>query len=231
MVIGKSFPEDELRSWLVRRGIDLQDPQLLRLALTHASFAYEKGGRESNQRLEFLGDAVLELVVREFLYRLRPQADEGELTKLKSNIVRGETLASKAKEIGLGRFILLGKGEMSKGGGENPSNLAGCLEAVIGAIYLDGGMERARSFVEREVIGEELLNAEPNYKGKLQEFSQGNGWGLPLYLVEEKAGGKFEVKVRVKEEVWGRGKGRSKKEAEQTAAKEALEKLGEIYGL
>ncbi len=231
MVIGESFPEDELRSWLAQRGIDLQDPQLLRLALTHASFAYEKGERESNQRLEFLGDAVLELVVREFLYRTLPQADEGELTKLKSNIVRGETLASKAREIGLGRFILLGKGEKSKGGRENPSNLAGCVEAVLGAIYRDGGMERARLFVEGEVIEEELLQGEPNYKGKLQELSQGNGWGLPLYLVEEGAGGRFEVKVKLKGEIWGRGEGGSKKEAEQTAAKEALEKLGEIYGL
>ncbi len=231
MIIGDSFSPSELRGWLVQKGIDLQDTGLLRLALTHASFAYERGESESNQRLEFLGDAVLELVVREFLYRLRPQADEGELTKLKSNVVRGETLASKAREMGLGRFLLLGKGETSKGGEENTSNLAGCLEAVIGAIYLDGGMEKARSFVEGGVIGEELLQVESNYKGKLQEFSQDRGWGLPLYAVEVKPEGEFEIKVKLKGEVWGKGRGRSKKEAEQRAAQEALKKLREIYGL
>jgi len=226
-----SSSQNELRAWLAQRGIDFQDAQLLKLALTHASFAYERGEGESNQRLEFLGDAVLELVVREFLYRTRPQADEGKLTKLKSNVVRGETLASKAKEMGLGRFILLGRGEKSKGGEGNTSNLAGCLEAVIGAIYLDGGMDKARLFVEGEVIGEELLQIESNYKGKLQEFSQGKGWGLPLYGVEERSEGEFEVRVKLKGKVWGGGKGRSKKEAEQRAAQEALRKLRKIYGL
>ncbi len=231
MEVGDPFTKDELRSWLAQEGIEFHNSQLLKLALTHASYAYEKGEGRSNQRLEFLGDAVLELVVREFLYRLRPQADEGELTRLKSNIVRGETLAAKAKEMGLGRFILLGKGEESKGGRENTSNLAGCLEAMIGAIYLDGGMEMARSFVEREVIGEELLYIQPNYKGVLQEFSQGRGWGLPTYLVGELEGGRFAAKVKLKGRVWGEGKARSKKGAEQLAARAALKKLEETYGL
>jgi ribonuclease-3 len=225
------FPEDGFKSWLSRKGIDLQNPELLRLALTHASFAYERGEGESNQRLEFLGDAVLELVVREFVYRKQPEADEGELTRLKSNIVRGGSLALRAREMGLGKFILLGKGEATKGGRQNLSNLAGCLEAVIGAIYLDGGMEKVRLFVEREVIGEGLLNTESNYKGELQEFSQARGWGLPLYLVEERGEAEFEVKVKLKGEVWGEGKGSSKKGAEQMAARHALERLRNDYGL
>ena len=209
-----------------------KDPQLARQALTHRSHLHsqpEKGG-ESNERMEFLGDSVVGLVVNEFLYRKFPSLREGELTKMKSLIVSRVILSRTAKVTGLGEHVLLSEAEIGSGGRDRASILADTLEGVIGAVYLDGGLEPARELTERlllrkvhEILGDANL---ANYKSMLQEYVQGEFKTHPQYRISSEVGPDhekmFTVEVVVNQKTLGRGHGSNKKEAEQEAARDAL---------
>ncbi|MBN1946073.1 MAG: ribonuclease III [Bradymonadales bacterium] len=211
--------------------------ELLLQALTHPSFAYESGadGTPDNQRLEYLGDAVLGLVIAKALYERYPELPEGRLSRLKAALVCEETLVQIAVELELGRFMRLGKGEYATGGASKPSILADGLEALLGAIFLDGGYRPVellvlRLFVDRfdEAYRGRLVS---DHKTALQEWVQAQGQSPPVYTVLERTGPShdmtFFVEVNVGGEAVAQGKGSSKKEAEQAAAAEALELLRE----
>ena len=216
-------------------GYTFKDTGILQLALTHSSYANEhKLGRyEYNERLEFLGDAVLEFFVSRLIFEKYPQMPEGELTKLRAGAVCEDTLAKKAREIGLGRFLRLGKGEESTGGRSRQSVLADAFEAVIGAVLIDGGISSAEKYV-LGLMTEEIYALQDSfmlmdYKTRLQEIIQKTSQ-LPLkYVITGESGpdhGKlFEAEVEHDGIVLGNGKGRSKKDAEQEAAKSAINKL------
>ena len=217
-----------------------RDRELLLTALKHRSWVYalQGSGVESNERLEYLGDAVLDLLVAEELFRRHEDRREGDLTKMKSLVVSRPVLARKARSIELGRFVLLSQEERKVGGDDQDSILSDAFEAVIGAMYLDGGLEGTRRFVEREVMGdfEELHQREDsiNFKSRLLEYIQSLGSGYPRYHVQEEKGPDhdkvFSVAVSVTGEEVGFGSGRSKKEAQQMAARDALFKLGQLRG-
>jgi len=216
-------------------GLGMKDPSLLQQALVHRSYLNEvrDRGLHDNERLEFLGDAVLNLAVAEHLYHLFPESTEGELSQMRAHVVRWDTLAAVAERIGLGRYLLLGKGEDLSGGRKRPSNLAGALEAVIGAVYLDGGLEAARQLVLRllEPELERLATGQPvvDSKSELQRVVQARWHQIPRYRVVEAEGPDhaktFTVEVVLGEQVLGRGQGRSKKQAELEAARQALQTL------
>jgi len=216
-------------------GVSFKDSSLLEQALVHSSYVNENPGLAltSNERLEFLGDAVLGSVVAEKLYQDLPSFTEGELTKLRATLVRQDTLARMARAIGLGDYLYLGKGEEASGGRHKPVNQAGALEAVIAAIYLDQGTTTAKNFILR-LFNTELQKvvsqgAEVDYKSQLQELIQAKEQQIPAYYVIEAKGPdhdrRFTVEVRVGDTVLGRGSGRSKKEAETEAARSALKRL------
>ncbi len=216
-------------------GLEPRDPGLLQQALVHRSYLNEvrDRGLRDNERLEFLGDAVLNLVVAEYLYDRFPESTEGELSQMRAHLVRWDTLAAVAERVGLGRFLVLGKGEDLSGGRRRPSNLAGALEAVIGAAYLDGGLEGARELVLRllEPELERLATGQPlsDSKSELQRVVQARWHQIPRYRVVEAEGPDhaktFTVEVVLGEQVLGRGQGRSKKQAELEAARQALQTL------
>lgn len=208
--------------------------ELLKEALTHSSFYNnKKNGINNFQRLEFLGDAVLELTVSEYVYHRFDSLSEGELTKVKSVIVSQRTLAKWANQISLGKFIILGKGEDFTGGRNKFSVLSDCFEALLGAIYLDGGLKKASEVVTPFIEEELELITQPSYvedyKTLLQEISQKEMKCLPHYnLIKEKGPDHkkiFCMEVKLKEITYGTGFGESKKEAEQNAAQDALKKL------
>jgi ribonuclease-3 len=216
-------------------GLEMREPALLQQALVHRSYLNEvkERGVRDNERLEFLGDAVLNLAVAEHLYSLFPDSSEGELSQMRAHVVRWDTLAAVAERIGLGRYLVLGKGEDLSGGRKRPSNLAGALEAVIGAVYLDGGLEAARRLVMR-LLGpelERLAAGQPvvDSKSELQRVVQARWHQIPRYRVVEAEGPDhaktFTVEVVLGEQVLGRGQGRSKKQAELEAARQALQTL------
>jgi ribonuclease III len=206
------------------------DPRLLERALTHRSYANEHRLSEHNERLEFLGDSVLNLVVSQRLMEDRPRSSEGELSRLRASVVSEPSLAEVARSIGIGDFLLLGKGEEQTGGRNKDSLLANSLEALVASLYLDGGFLQAASFIERSFrdIFERVggTGGTSDYKTEFQELLK----TLPEYRVVSESGPdhrkEFEIELTVRGEVLGRGAGRNKKEAEQKAAKEALEKLG-----
>ncbi|MDD6278456.1 MAG: ribonuclease III [Ruminococcus sp.] len=215
-------------------GYTFKNKNLIHQALSHSSYANEKKLREgSNERLEFLGDSVLSIVVSEYLYRNFSHIAEGDLTKLRASLVCEKSLHVFAKEIKLGEFLLLGKGEENTGGRERPSILADAFEAVIAAIYLDGGIEPATRHILR-FIPEDIVHqknaAFSDFKTILQEIVQKNPEEKVEYILIGEEGPdhnkRFVVEVRLNSNVIGTGKGRSKKEAEQLAAKEALELMG-----
>lgn len=209
---------------------NFKDKSLFDLALTHRSWVNEhKGVRTSNERLEFLGDAILEFVVSKELYKKFPDKEEGYLTALRANIVNTVSLADLAKKLNLGSILYLSKGEEESGGRTNPSLLADTVEAMIGAIYIDRGIDDAEKFIlENLLIDVEKRAAEPlkDPKSLLQERVQSQSLPAPKYQVVEESGPdhdkKFVVEVVVSGEVWGRGEGKSKSLAEQEAAKDAL---------
>jgi len=211
------------------------DPELLERALTHKSYANENRVPYHNERMEFLGDAVLNLVVSEHLMRTCPDSTEGDLSRLRAGIVSEPALALIAREIGLGEHLLLGKGEEQTGGRDKDSLLANCLEALIAAIYLDSGKEPAQSFILQyfaDIIRRTCaLGSTQDYKTQLQELCQDRLKQLPEYRVVSETGPdhqkQFAVELSVKGQVYGQGIGKSKKEAEQRAAKEALANLSE----
>jgi len=206
-----------------------RDQAILVTSLTHRSSLNERGIKESNERLEFLGDAVLELVITNFLYESRPDDPEGFLTAARSAVVRTESLSRVAKLIGLGEELHMSKGEAMGGGQENPSLLENSLEALIGAIFKDGGLEHAAHFIAKFIIpqAKEILtqNELKDPKSLYQEKIQSQGLVSPVYKVVSQEGPDhekiFEVAVFVNDLETGRGKGRSKQEAEQQAAKKA----------
>ena len=211
-----------------------RDPNLLRLALTHPSIAHEQGAPvQHNQRLEFLGDAVLQLVLTRDLYLKFPDVDEGRLTKARAELVNRHSLAEKARQLPLGENLIVSKGEEAHGGRERSSTLADTFEAVLGAIYLDGGFAAAEQFVERhfhEAYGE--LAAIPvlkNPKGELQELLQARSPHAPQYHILSTSGPDhdrvFECTVQHEGVQLARGRGKSKKAAESEAALAALEHL------
>jgi ribonuclease-3 len=212
-----------------------KDQELLERALTHKSFANENRVPAHNERLEFLGDAVLGLVISEYLMKNCPDSNEGDLSRLRAAVVSEPALASIAREIGLGNYLLLGKGEEQTGGRDKDSLLANCLEALIASIYLDAGNAAVEAFVIRffdEMIKKTCTSRGTlDYKTEFQELCQERLKQLPEYRVVSETGPdhqkKFAVELSAKGEVYGHGIGKSKKEAEQRAAKEALEKMRE----
>jgi ribonuclease-3 len=209
------------------------DPELLERALTHKSYANENRVPSHNERMEFLGDSVLNLIVSEHLMKMCPDSTEGDLSRLRAAVVSEPALASIARTLGLGNYLLLGKGEEQTGGRDKDSLLADCIEALIAAIYLDTGMNAGEAFVVR-FFNDSMRRAcatrlTLDHKTELQELCQERLKQLPEYRVVSATGPdhrkQFEVEVWVKGELAGRGAGRSKKEAEQKAAKEALEKM------
>jgi ribonuclease-3 len=208
-------------------GVDL-DPAVLEPALVHRSYAYENGGLPTNERLEFLGDAVLGVIVTDSLYRRHPDLPEGQLAKLRAAVVNSRALAGVARELHLGRHVRLGRGEESSGGRDKSSILADTLEALIGAIYLDRGMEAAATVVrrlfERLIEDSASRGAGLDWKTSLQEIAAAGSLGVPEYLIAESGpdhAKTFAATVRVGGRELGAGQGRSKKEAEQRAAEVA----------
>ena len=213
-------------------GIHLDDPDLLERALTHRSWAFENGSVEPNERLEFLGDAVLGLVVTDEIFHAHPDEQEGRLAKVRSAAVKTDSLAGVARGFGLGRFVKLGRGEESSGGADKDSILADTLEAVIGAVYVDRGFATAYDLVER-LFADRLADlaergAALDYKTSLQELTASEFEVLPQYDVTHAGpdhSKTFSATVAVEGKVIGRGEGRSKKQAEQYAAREAYRHL------
>ena len=212
-------------------GYTFSDPKKLIEALTHASLGYEsQRSQPDNQRLEFLGDAVFQLTLSEMLFLKLRQANEGVLTKTRAELVSTKALAQVARRIQLGGYLLIGRGEDSSGGRERDKTLADALEAIAGAIFLDGGMAAAKAFAER-LFSETLHNlgdspAEQNPKGHLQEVLQSLGNTAPTYSIVQESGPdhakSFEAIVNWQGLLLGRGQGKSKKEAEVDAARAAL---------
>lgn len=202
-------------------------------ALRHRSLLANHADGESNERLEFLGDAVLDFVMAEHLYRRFPQADEGFLTRLRSRIVSGQALAECAAELGLGDMILMSAAMHRDGGRDSDAILADALEAVIAALYLDLGEHAVREFVQNKILArldlEDLANLKDNHKSLLLEYVQGIGWPQPVYCVAREEGPPhdrvFTIDVLLRDEPYGRGRAQSKKKAEQKAAAEALHRL------
>jgi len=219
----------ELREAL---GDPILDPELLELALTHRSYAYENGGLPTNERLEFLGDSVLGVVVTETLYLKHPDLSEGRLAKLRAAVVNARALAEVGRGIGLGGYVKLGRGEESTGGREKASIVSDTVEAVIGAVHLSGGIETSSVLVHRLfdplIEAASALGAGLDWKTSLQELSAERGLGVPEYVIADEGPDHmktFTAQVRVGQRLYGNGTGRSKKEAEQAAAETAY---GEI---
>ncbi|BEU88392.1 ribonuclease III [Selenomonas sp. TAMA-11512] len=228
----------ELVTLALKLGVTFTNIELLHEALIHTSYANEAKGKEirHNERLEFLGDAVLELASSTYLFEHFPDRPEGEMTKARASIVCEPTLAKRAKELELGKHLLLGRGEGSTGGRARPSILCDAFEAIIGAIYLDQGWQTAFDYVLRE-LKDEFLSIDSgenlqDYKTLLQEHIQKkSGQTISYELVDEQGPDHekaFFFVVRINDKICGRGEGPNKKLAEQRAAKAALEKLGRL---
>ncbi len=224
---------DELTA---RFGLSL-DSALLERALTHRSYAYENGGLPTNERLEFLGDAVLSIVITDALFRTHPDLSEGQLAKLRAAVVNMRALAGVARGLELGRYLRLGRGEETTGGRDKSSILADAVEAVIGAVYLAGGFPLASEFVHR--LFDPLLEASAgmgaglDWKTSLQELTARASLGVPEYLVGEEGPDHeklFTAHVVVGGNDYGVGTGRSKKEAEQQAAEVAWTAIRTMLG-
>lgn len=215
--------------------VRFKSPEVLKQALVHSSYLNEYPGTvsASNERLEFLGDAILDFIVAEKLYQDFPDLAEGEMTRVRSALVRRETLAQIAKGLKLGNYLYMGKGEEAGGGRQKPTNLAGTLEAVIAAVFLDQGLAVVRELVLRWLAGElqELMTrkGEVDYKSRLQELIQSKYRAAPSYRTVQAIGPDhdkiFTVEVKIGGRILGSGSGKSKKVAETEAARNALERL------
>lgn len=213
-------------------GYVFKDEGLLLQALTHSSFANEGHGVESYERLEFLGDSVLGFVTAQYLFEKDRVPDEGELTKLRAAVVCEKALCGYSKQLGLGKYARLGRGEQHSGGAERPSILADMYEAVLAAIYLDGGIEPTRNLIKKLILdreGEKTVKR-GDYKTALQELVQRTPGSVITYQLVNESGPDhcriFEMEVSVGGKPVGRGEGHTKKEAEQQAARMAIETLG-----
>lgn len=214
-----------------RLGYQFQDRKLLEEALNHSSYANEhRGGLGSNERLEFLGDSVLGFVSAEYLFRGHPDLPEGDLTRMRASLVCEQSLYEVARELELGSYLKLGRGEEAGGGRERQSILADATEAVFAAVYLDGGIEAVRELIVRVLLSQAADSQErKDYKTTLQEVVQRRSGQVLTYHMVSQSGPDhnktFLFEVRLNDESVGRGEGRSKKEAEQAAARDALEKM------
>lgn len=216
-------------------GHTFTDRALLKEAITHKSYAHEKQNRRVpfNERMEFLGDAVLELIISEHLYASNLEFTEADLSRIKAYTVQESTLARIADKLNIGRYLLLGKGEELTGGREKPSLLANAFESVLAALYLDGGLEVSRSFV-LEHLGPTMDELARNkvvfdFKTKLQEVAQAEFGVLPAYVTHKEEGPEhkkvFEVRVFIRDDCYGTGSGRTKKSAAQKAAEAGLKEI------
>lgn len=228
---------DSTSAALVERLGSRVDPDLLERALVHRSYSYENGGLPTNERLEFLGDSVLGLVVTDRLYTDHPDLPEGQLAKLRAAVVNQKALASVARELKVGAHVYLGRGEQTTGGRDKDSILADTLEALIGAVYLTDGIDAARSLVER-LLARLLLECAGqgpalDWKTSLQELTARFGLGVPAYVITEQGpdhAKTFTAQCVVADECLGAGEGRSKKVAEQQAAEAAYKTLNAREG-
>jgi len=213
-------------------GYAFSDRALLALALTHTSYSHEEDGGRGNERLEFLGDAVLDLVISEILYEVHPEWNEGDLTRTRSGLVNQRSLARQARNLELGHFVKLGRTEMQSGGCDKDSILANCFEALVGAIYLDGGLAPVEGFVRRvygAALASDAARQKRDAKTEFQEWAHAQFRQTPRYEMvvdsgEDADDERFAVEVSIGADVWGRGVGRSKRLAERRAAAAALEK-------
>ncbi|WP_314049226.1 ribonuclease III [Peptostreptococcus stomatis] len=226
---------ESIRAFEEKIGYEFKDKTYIQTALTHSSFANEHKEFNYNERLEFLGDSVLGLVVSDYLFRARNDLPEGKLTRLRANVVCEESLSAVARKINLGDHLFLGKGEKTSGGSDRDSILADATEAVIAAIYLDGGFDQAKDFILSNLRDTIAKNIDGNifrdYKTILQEIIQGNNGKISYKLVGESGpdhNKEFEMQVKCGQDTIGIGKGKNKKEAEKEAARDALVKMGEL---
>lgn len=219
-----------------RLNYEFKNIDLLKNALVHSSYANEiRGNVHSNERLEFLGDSVLSIIVSEHLYNKFPNMPEGELTRMRASLVCEKSLCEFSRELGIGNYLKLGKGEDKNGGRERDSILADAFEAVLAAVYLDGGMDAAKAHIMNTVL-RDIKHCEDDtfkdYKTTLQEVIQRNPEESVSYILVNESGPdhnkSFTVEVHLNSNVIGKGTGKSKKQAEQMAAKQALELMGEI---
>ncbi|MBI5561650.1 MAG: ribonuclease III [Deltaproteobacteria bacterium] len=231
----------EIEEFKKTLGLERAELGLLETVFVHKSYLNEKGGaeyRESNERLEFLGDAVLSCVISALLYQRFPAVEEGELTRMRARLVNKRALAEVASELGMGGCLLMGRGEYNAGGALNPTILAGALEALLGAIYMGAGFDEAAAYIGRlftPMINETLAGpGHFDFKPRLQEIAQRVYRDSPVYRLVNESGPPhkkiFEVEVSVQGNVLGLGAASSKKEAEQAAASEALKRLDEEGG-
>lgn len=232
MKMSSNWPD--FNSLETKIAINFKNPSLLKNAFVHRSYLNEKKDFAgiSNERLEFLGDSVLSLVVSRFLYETLPQSSEGNLTKLRASLVRTETLGKIAQSLSLGNYLLLSKGEEETGGRQNSSILANTFEALIGAIYIDQGLPKAQSLIEKTILKkwkELAKSAVSDNKSKLQEISQRKFRVSPNYKLLEGWGPdharQFKLGVYIGEKLMGTGIGKNKQEAAQEAARAALSRL------
>ncbi|MFH1347376.1 MAG: ribonuclease III [Candidatus Margulisiibacteriota bacterium] len=224
--------EEELLEFEKRIRTSFLNKALLNQSLTHSSYGHEQKIPD-NERLEFLGDAILKLVISEYLYHKFPERAEGDLTKIRAAVISDETLAVVGKKINIGNYLLLSANEKRTGGVRRKSNLANSFEAVIGAVFLDAGIGMSREMILGFLVSEiDKVSREGyirDYKSALQEFAQKRKWELPHYRVLKETGPKhrrvFWMEVKVKGKRYGTGRGRNKKESEQRAAMHALSRL------
>lgn len=224
--------ETELAELEKKLGTSFVNKILLDQSLTHSSYGHEKKVAD-NERLEFLGDAILKLVISEYLYHKFPERAEGDLTKIRATVISDDTLAKISRRLNLGDYLLLSANEKRTGGMRRKSNLANVFEALIGAVFLDAGIGKSRELILGLLSGEvekvSKVGYIRDYKSALQEYTQKHKWELPHYRVIKEAGPKhrrvFWMEVRIKGRKYGTGRGRNKKEAEQRAAMHALSKL------
>lgn len=227
--------EKKLKKFQQKINYRFKDLNLLNQALTHSSYANEKPGKNlnNNEQLEFLGDSVLELVISDYLLKRYPGCLEGELTKLRAELVNALSLYHKSVEYDIGSFLLLGKGEEQSGGRKKTSILSDAFEALVGSIFLDGGYRAARKFIrilfKNDIESMSLPNSISDYKTLLQEKTQKLFGLTPTYRMLSSTGPDhdrtFSISVTIKNRVYGTGTGKTKKDAEQMAAKEALQEL------
>ena len=213
-------------------GYRFKDSAILKEALTHKSFSGEHRGVKHNERLEFLGDSILGAIVADYIYNECPHDEEGVLSKIKANLVSRRNLYLWGKQLHLGQLMALGRGELATGGRTRDSIISNAVEAVIGAIYLDGGYEAARAFILPWARTQKLTQDAQDFKSVLQEVLQQKGPATPLYEVIQTVGPEhdktFTVRVSLAGSELGIGKGHNKKQAEQAAAHQALMKLNKI---
>jgi ribonuclease-3 len=223
-----------MRELVARLGVELSE-EILKQAITHRSFSYENGGVPTNERLEFLGDSVLGIVITDELYRKNPDAQEGQLAKLRAAVVNAKALADVARTLGLGEFLLLGKGEEATGGRDKSSILADAVEAILGAIYVEHGLVKSGEVILQLfapiLAASAELGAGLDWKTSLAELVNSKSLGVIEYVIEQSGPDhdkRFSAQVKVGQDLYGNGEGKSKKEAEQHAAASAYTEINNL---